>query len=79
MDARGKIRKIIIFLRSGKTVVITNPEIFTPDEVEERFTKKMETERKCVYIKNKDDKRHNSELHLFFLDEIAGVTISSLG
>lgn len=73
---RDRIKKIIIFLRSGKTVVISNPEIFTPEEVEERFTQKLESERKCVYIKNTDSKSRD-ELHLFFLDQIAGVTISS--
>lgn len=77
MDAKENIKKIIIFLRSGKTVVISNPEIYTPDELGERFTQKLETERKCVYIKNLDGKRQYSELHMFFLDEIAGVTISS--
>ncbi len=78
MSGIDKIKKIIIFLRSGKTVVITNPQIYTPEEVEERFTQKLESERKCVYIKNIDSKRVN-ELHLFFLEEIAGVTISSFG
>lgn len=77
MDVKDKIKKIIIFLRSGKTVVISNPEIFTPEEMGERFTQKLETERKCVYIKNLDSRKQHSELHMFFLDEIAGVTISS--
>lgn len=78
------VRKLIIFLQSGKTVVITNPEIFSVEELEDRFTEKLEGGRKCVYIKNTDRSFVNpkgkdiiDELHMFFIDQIAGVTISS--
>lgn len=79
----NKVKKLIIFLRSGKTVVISNPEILAADEIQDRFTEKLESERKCVYIKNIDrnpgspHKHDKDELHMFFVDEIAGVTISS--